>query len=154
MSLKTYLILLFVATLVTSCGQGNFYFEEVSKVNNSWEENDIKKFNFPVKDENGTYTLYFVLRNNNNYKYSNIYFFTQLSSPTGEVLTDTLEYQLAYPDGKWIGFGMGEIKQNTLVYKENIQLKDTGLYKVSVVQAMREKGLEGIEDISLMIEKN
>lgn len=140
--------------VLQACDQKNFYFEQVNKVNNAWEQNDPKSFEFPVKATKNLYTLYFVLRNNNDYKYSNLYLFTKLSSPTGEVIVDTLEYQLAYPDGRWMGFGMGEIKQNTLVYKENIQLKDTGRYKVSVVQAMREDTLMGIEDISLMVEKN
>lgn len=65
-----------------------------------------------------------------------------------------MEYQLAYPNGEWMGFGMGEIKQNTLVYKEKLALKDTGIYEINVSQAMREIDLTGIEDISLMIEKN
>lgn len=139
---------------MVGCQQKKFYFEEVANVDSQWKDNDFKSFNFPVKEADKKFTMYFVVRNNNDYKYSNIYFFTKLKSPNGETITDTLEYQLAYPDGKWMGFGMGEIKQNTLVYKENIALRDTGVYEVSIVQAMREKDLQGIEDISLMIEKN
>lgn len=137
-----------------SCKQNNFYFEEVANIHNSWKSTDFKTFNFPVKQTEQSYNLFFVLRNNNDYQYSNIYFFTSFKSPSGEIIADTLEYQVAYPDGKWMGFGMGDIKQNTLVYKENLALKDTGIYQVNVVQAMRESDLKGIEDISLMIEKN
>ncbi|MXV37615.1 gliding motility lipoprotein GldH [Flavobacteriaceae bacterium Ap0902] len=154
MNLKNGIILFILVLLITSCDQKNFYFEQVNRINNSWGDNDFKTFKFPVKQKDSKFTLYFVLRNNNDYKYSNIYFFTQFTSPQGEMITDTLEYQLAYPDGRWTGFGMGEVKQNTLVYKENIQLADTGIYKVSVGQAMREKKLIGLEDISLMVEKN
>lgn len=143
-----------ILMLLASCDQGDFYFEEVAKLDNSWEATDFKSFDFPVKDSVQEYTMYFIVRNNNNYAYSNIYFFTKLKSPNGEVIADTLEYQLAYPDGEWMGFGMGDIKQNTLVYKEKLALKDTGKYQVSVAQAMRESDLKGIEDISLMIEKN
>lgn len=148
------LLLLAVILAGASCSQPNFYFEEVAKVDNSWKKNDLKTFNFPVKNKDGKFTLYFVLRNNSEYAYSNIYFFTKLKSPSGETIADTLEYQVAYPDGSWMGFGMGDVKQNTLVFKENMALKDTGIYEVSVVQAMREAELKGIEDISLMIEKN
>lgn len=152
--LKNYFLAILSVLLLQSCEKRNFYFEQVSKLNNSWKDNDFKTFEIPVKEKNSKVTLYFVLRNNNQYPYSNIYFFTKLAAPNGEIITDTLEYQLAYPNGEWIGFGMGEIKQNTLVYKEKIQLQDTGKYKVSIVQAMREKELKGIEDISLMVEKN
>lgn len=139
---------------MASCHQGNFYFEEVAKVENSWKSNDFKTFKVPVKNAKHEYTMYFIMRNNNEYPYSNIYLFTELKSPSGEVVADTLEYQLAYPNGEWMGFGMGEIKQNTLVYKEKLALKDTGIYEINVSQAMREIDLTGIEDISLMIEKN
>ena len=139
---------------VLSCRKGNFYFEEVARIENSWKAEDIKTFKIPVKNKEQKFTMYFILRNNNDYAFSNIYFFTKLKSPAGEIIVDTLEYQVAYPDGEWMGFGMGNIKQNTLVYKENIALKDTGIYQIEVGQAMRENDLVGIEDISLMIEKN
>ncbi|MDO5656211.1 MAG: gliding motility lipoprotein GldH [Flavobacteriaceae bacterium] len=153
---KVSFILFFSIFLLSmfSCRQKNFYFEEVANIKNQWRSDDVKSFKFPVKENDKKFTIYFIIRNNNSYKYSNIYFFTSIKSPDGEIITDTLEYQLAYPNGKWMGFGMGEIKQNTLVFKENMALKDTGIYQVNIVQAMRETDLEGIEDISLMIEKN
>ena len=140
--------------LLSACHQNNFYFEEVAKIGNEWKSSDVKTFNVPVKNINSKYTMYFILRNNSQYPFSNVYLFTQLKSPKGETIVDTLEYQVAYPTGEWMGFGMGDIKQNTLVYKENLSLKDTGVYEISVSQAMRELKLSGIEDISLMIEKN
>ena len=148
-----FIVIIFVL-FAASCQQSNFYFEEVANVDNQWIDNSPKTFKFPVKETGKNFTMYFIIRNNNDYKYSNIYFFTKLKSPDGQTIADTLEYQLAYPDGKWMGFGMGEIKQNTLVFKENIALQDTGIYEVSIAQAMREKDLQGIEDISLMIERN
>lgn len=150
---SSYLIILGIFFLA-ACQQNNFYFEEVAKVGSSWKSTDTKKFTVPVKNPDQEFTMYFILRNNSEYEYSNIYVFTELKSPKGERVVDTLEYQLAYPTGEWMGFGMGDIKQNTLVYKEKIALKDTGVYEINVAQAMRENDLIGIEDISLMIEKN
>lgn len=151
---KYFLFISLILILLSACNQDKFYFEEVAEVDNIWEASDFKSFHMPVKDDSQKFTMYFILRNNNDYSFSNIYFFTKLKSPNGEVIADTLEYQLAYPSGEWMGFGMGDIKQNTLVYKENLALKDTGVYEISVTQAMRENQLKGIEDISLMIQKN
>lgn len=148
-----FLIILCVLFL-TSCQQNNFYFEEVAKIGGEWNANDQKTFRIPVKNPDQEFTMYFILRNNTDYGFSNIYFFTELKSPQGETIIDTLEYQVAYPNGEWIGFGMGNIKQNTFVYKERIALKDSGLYEINISHAMREPILNGIEDISLMIERN
>lgn len=139
---------------MVSCQQNNFYFEEVAKIGGSWGSDEKKSFHIPVKNPNQEFTMYFILRNNTDYNFSNIYFFTELKSPKGEIIIDTLEYQVAYPNGEWMGFGMGNIKQNTLVYKEKIALQDSGLYEINVTHAMREPMLNGIEDISLMIERN
>ncbi len=153
--MRTNIVLFLVFLLLSfSCSPETFYFEEVSKIDNNWSKDDKRFFSVPVKDSTKKYTLYFILRNNSQYPYSNIYFFTTLQSPNGDIVTDTLEYQLAYPNGKWIGSGMGDVKQNTLVYKENIPLKEKGIYKVSVAQAMRNSNLNGIEDISLLVEKS
>lgn len=139
---------------MAACQQNNFYFEEVARVGSHWSSADSKNFKVPVKTPGQKFTMYFILRNNNDYEFSNIYLFTELKSPDGKIVADTLEYQVAYPTGEWMGFGMGDIKQNTLVYKEKIALEDSGLYEINVKQAMREADLVGIEDISLMIEKN
>lgn len=139
---------------LTACQPNNFHFEQVAKIGGSWESNDQKSFQIPVKKPNQEFSMYFILRNNTDYNYSNIYLFTEIKSPSGEIIIDTLEYQIAYPNGEWIGFGLGDVKQNTLVYKERIALKDSGLYEINVSQAMREFNLDGIEDISLMIERN
>lgn len=149
---RVYLFLI-ISFIFNSCQPENIHFEEVARVDNSWEKDDVKAFFMPVEQKGSNYNFYLIVRNNNQYPYRNIYLFTKLKSPKGEVLIDTLEYQLADPAGKWLGYGMGEIKQNTLVYKENISLQDTGIYQFQVIHAMREDNLKGIEDISLMVEK-
>lgn len=149
---RVYLFLI-ISFIFNSCQPENIHFEEVARIDNSWKKNEYKSFSIPIKKIEKKHDLYLIIRNNNQYPYRNIYLFTKLKSPKGEVLIDTLEYQLADPAGKWLGYGMGEIKQNTLVYKENISLQDTGIYQFQVIHAMREDNLKGIEDISLMVEK-
>ena len=67
---------------------------------------------------------------------------------------------MAEPDGSWLGEGFGDLKENKLWYKENIQFNETGTYTFKVKQAMRRNGdvdpisdLEGIKDVGLRIEK-
>ncbi|MBV7440358.1 gliding motility lipoprotein GldH [Weeksellaceae bacterium TAE3-ERU29] len=147
-----YLIVGFLSVIV-GCESSNNYYQKEVLLSNQWQADSAVTFDVPVKSPKENYDIFMILRNNNEYPYSNIYFFTEFISPTGNKIIDTLEYQLAYSNGKWIGSGMSDIKQNTLVYKENINLPDTGTYKLRIKQAMRENPLIGIEDIGLIIEK-
>ncbi|MDO5509952.1 MAG: gliding motility lipoprotein GldH [Weeksellaceae bacterium] len=151
---KHWTILVCILLMAYGCQNSSLYFEEVAVVGGEWREEDKKTFKLPVRNTDQNFTLYFIIRNDNNYPFSNIYFFSELVSPQGDIVKDTLEYQMAFASGEWIGFGMGEIKQNTMVYKENIALKDTGIYQVKLQHAMRDSILPGIVDVSLMVEKN
>lgn len=146
-------LFLIVSFILLSCQAENTHFEKIERIDNNWKKNDTKSFSIPILSKDGKYDLQLIIRNNSQYPYRNLYLFTEIISPKGESLIDTLEYQLADFSGNWLGSGMGEIKQNTLIFKENISLQDTGKYKINISHAMRENNLKGLEDISLMVEK-
>ena len=146
-----YIVIAFFC--IAGCQSPNNFYQKTISLSNGWQADSAVAFNIPVKSPKENYDIFMVIRNNNEYPFSNIYFFTEFTSPNGKKMIDTLEYQLAYPDGEWIGSGMGGIKENTLVYKEKISLKDTGTYQLKIKQAMRENPLIGIEDIGLIVEK-
>lgn len=153
MKIKFFLSIVAACSL-WACQPEGLIYQQSQPLNNSWGAKNAVIFKIPIKEPQTEATdLSFVLRNNNEYPFSNIYFFTEFISPKGQKMIDTLEYQLAYPNGQWIGSGMGAIKQNTLIYKENLALKDTGVYYLKIKQAMRQNPLIGIEDISLLIQK-
>jgi hypothetical protein len=58
-----------------------------------------------------------------------------IEKPNGYTKVDTLEYQMASPDGTLLGEGFTDIKESKLFYKENVRFK--GKYKVSIKQAVR-----------------
>lgn len=137
--------------LFVQCDSPHFYQNQVSTQNN-WDKNAAASFEFEVKDTVGRYNFYLVTRNNNEYPYSNIYLFTRMTAPKGEVFIDTLQYFLAFQDGEWVGTG-SSLKEAYLVYREKVALKDTGKYKLQVWHGMRDDKLIGIEDISLIVDK-
>jgi gliding motility-associated lipoprotein GldH len=74
---------------------------------------------------------------------------------------DTLEYEMAKPDGQWLGTGYGSLKENKLWYKENVVFPSSGVYTLEISHAMRKNGqvdgiveLEGITDVGYLIEKS
>jgi len=67
---------------------------------------------------------------------------------------------MAYPNGEWMGEGIGSIKENVLWYKENFKFEEEGKYKLSIEQAVRKNGqidgdakLKGITDVGFSIER-
>lgn len=83
-----------------------------------------------------------------------------MNFPHGKTITDTLEYRMANPDGSWMGQGIGDVKENKLWYKENVQFFEAGNYTVDIAQAMRNNGavegvtkLEGITDVGFSVEE-
>lgn len=82
--------------------------------------------------------------------------------PHGKTMKDTLEYQMAKPNGELLGEGITDIKENKLWYKghENpFVFEESGDYKINIQHAMRNNGdvngvdkLEGITDVGFRIE--
>ena len=119
-----------------------------------WQATDTIDFEFEINSQNEVvYNTLIGLRNNNDYLYANIFFFVDVESPSGLHQSDTLQYILAAPDGKWLGSGVGEIKYNLFKFKDN-EIMQPGLYKYKIVHGMRDEVLIGIEDIGLRIERS
>lgn len=140
--------------LFTSCDRNKF-FERYQEINSKgWSTDEIVDLEVEVDGSEGQLYDYLIgLRNNNDYLYSNIFFFVGIETPDGAYHTDTLQYLLAEPNGKWLGSGVGEIKYNLFKFKEK-QLMPSGVYKFNIVHGMRDDLLLGIEDIGLRIERS
>lgn len=124
----------------------------MTEVGNHWKKNDIKTFNFDVKDAQNQKNLMFVVRNNNEYPYSNLRLIASIENNKKNISTDTLNFVLAKPNGEWIGTGFGDTKEIVFQYKLNYKFPQNGNYSVKVVQAMRRNVLPGIEDIGIKIQ--
>jgi len=145
---------------VTACGKGPVYSEFQPLADGIWHKDDIREFQIKDPDTSQVFQMYINVRNDNAYPYSNLFLITYLESPTGETAIDTLEYEMAKPNGEWMGKGYGSIKENKLWYKENIDFPVKGVYKVRIQHAMRKNGtvegiveLPGIIDVGVEIEK-
>jgi gliding motility-associated lipoprotein GldH len=157
MGIKNSCILFAVALLFLACDKKRV-FDEYKTVGRGWNKDSIVSFDFPVLDSTQQYNLFVNLRANDNYKYNNIFLIVAMEQKNGFTKVDTLEYQMANPDGTLLGNGFSDLKESKLFYKEKIQFK--GQFKVYIKQALRENGkilgipvLEGITDIGFRIEK-
>ncbi|MCQ0112351.1 gliding motility-associated lipoprotein GldH [Zhouia amylolytica] len=153
---SAYCLVLFI---MFSCDSKSIY-SEYKSISNSWGKDEKITFQFKAPDSVQPYNIFVNLRNNEEYKYSNLFLIVNLDFPDNETITDTLEYMMAEPNGEWLGKGFSSLKESKLWYKENVVFPRNGEYKITVEQAMRKVGsvegiqeLDGITDIGIKIEK-
>jgi gliding motility-associated lipoprotein GldH len=134
-------------------------FDEYRSVGKSWHKDSIVSFDLPKMDTSKNYDLFLNIRDNDNYPFNNLFVIVSLEHPGGLTDVDTLEYQMAAPDGTLLGDGFTDVKESKLVYKERKKFK-AGTYKVHIRQAARQTGkvvgverLEGITEVGFRIEK-
>lgn len=157
---KNNVLLLFLITLSLFSCDDERVFDEYKNLNGSWKINDTISFNFEQKDTLKPYNLFLNIRSNNDYPYSNLFLIVSLKQPGNSIKTDTLEYEMANPDGSLMGEGFSDIKESKLWYLEKFKFKKPGKYSVTVLQAVRQTGeisgvqdLKGITDLGFRIEK-
>ena len=152
-------VLVILLLLFAACNSNLIFSEFKANPGGDWSHEDVKEFIFTKEDTISRFNLFINIRNDNEYPFSNLFLITDLNFPDGTVVRDTLEYEMALPDGKWLGKGYGSLKENKLWYKENIVFPLSGVYTLKVAHAMRQNGtvegiseLEGITDVGFQIE--
>ena len=142
----------FVLLFLMSCENASQKVE-MKNLKGTWNKKAEQKFDFKINDAQNSKNIIFVVRNNNDYPYSNIRFIVNFTeAKTKNKKTETLNYVLAQPNGEWIGKGFGDTKETLFQYKLNYKFPANGDYSIGVIQAMRADNLIGIEDLGLKIE--
>lgn len=152
-------ILIVVPMLLFACTT-DMLVSEYRSMGGLWQKNDPVSFEIPEMDSSKVYNIFLNVRNTNEYPFNNIFLIATMEFPNGKTLVDTLEYKMAYPNGEWMGEGLGSIKENKLWYKEGVRFFESGNYNISITHAVRNNGevdgvssLEGISDVGYSIEE-
>lgn len=146
--------------ILVSCSSNMVKSEYRATDGGLWNKDDIIEFSFSEIDTVEQHHIFINVRNDETFPYNNLFLIAELNFPDGKTVTDTLEYEMALPDGTWLGKGYGSLKENKLWYKENIVFPSSGVYTLRVSHAMRKNGnvngvvnLEGITDVGFEIVK-
>ena len=149
--------ILFAVVLLFLTSDKKRVFDEYKTVGSGWNKDSIVSFDLPALDSTKQYNLFVNLRANDDYKFNNIFLIVAMEQKNGFTKVDTLEYQMANPDGTLLGNGFTDLKESKLFYKEKVRFK--GQFKVYIKQALRENGkvpgvsnLDGITDVGFRIE--
>jgi len=138
--------------LINACDDGKVYHKYVEIPGNTWNAGNIIHFDVSITDTRHSHNVYLLVRNNANYKYSNLYLFITTTSPMGSTVRDTLELILADPKGKWVGKGAADVYTSRHPFKMNVRFPHHGIYSFDIQQALWDNDLKNISDIGLQID--
>ena len=139
--------------IIYSCGN-RYFFEEYQHVHESgWHKDSVIVFNIPVSDTAGNFDMYINIRNQTNYRYSNLWLFIEIFQPGGEAVMDTFEIMLADPSGRWLGDGFAGLKAREAIYRRHFYFPVSGEYIIRIQHGMRQDTIKGISDVGIRIGK-
>jgi len=140
------ILLFFLVVGFVSCQNENKKEVYHSFNNNTWNTDSIVSFEFDNIDTTGSHDLYLMVRHTTNFKFQNLFLFTNFENQQ-----DTLELFLSEKSGRWLGKGFGEIKELKIRIKENVNFKKNQDQIFSVEQAMRHEDLEKIINLTEIV---
>ena len=153
-----HLIAISTIMVFTACNTTDF-FNEYQSLSDGWKKNEPVVFDFESLDTLKTYDAYLNIRTTNEYPYSNLFVIVKMTEPEGASMMDTLQYEMANPDGSMMGSGFTDIIEHKLVWRKNISLKKQGVYTIEVNHATRKINevngdvvLNGVTEIGLQLQ--
>jgi gliding motility-associated lipoprotein GldH len=149
--LKNLLLLIFTAMLFVACNDGAIVDTFEAVPNQNWTYIKPIKASINVEDSTKTYHIYINFRHTVDYKYANIWLRLHVIGPKLKDEPLRQEFQLALPNGEWLGSGTGNLFSYQLIFKEGYKFPSKGKYTILVEQNMRDNPLKDISDVGVRI---
>lgn len=141
----------FILFIIISCDDNRIFEKNIDIQNNEWDVNN--NLDFEVKIKNTNLKKVFVnFRHTSEFNYRNVILELIVTNPKAIKDTLNINIPLSEPNGKWYGDCTGNIcnLQHSIKYN----FSDTGLYKFSFLQNMRENPLSNTLSVGLRIENS
>jgi gliding motility-associated lipoprotein GldH len=150
---KYFFTFLIIILSLTSCDRLRVYDKFKDIKDGIWNRTEKVKFDVQIDDTTSYHKVFVNVRNSSDYKFSNLYIFLSTIYPDAKVSRDTIDCILADDKGKWLGKGLGDLKDCQFFLKKGVRFHQAGIYTFELEQAMRVEKLEGIENVGIRIEK-
>jgi len=154
--IKFLILFLVILTLLFACQKKSVFSDYRALKGSKWHQDSVLRFDMTVPDSTKIYNLFLNVRNEGRYPYSNLWLFVKIIPPKGQVINDTIELSLATPEGKWLGYGLGDLYDMKYPYKQTTFFPNSGYYRFEVRHGMRtEDGiLKGIHDFGITLDRS
>ena len=134
------------------CQPGVVFQEQQNIPTEGWHYRDGIVFEARIDDTVALHKMYLDIRNTTDYEYSNLFLFLDIEFPDGRQLRDTIECLLADRRGQWTGKGIGHIRSNRFLFRDDVWFPEKGAYRFRLHHGMRHEYLHGLSDVGLRIE--
>lgn len=148
------LLLLLMLVVCTSCGDRLIYSDTIDIDKSGWDLNDTLCFEVELTDTLSMIDIGMTISHTDDYPYSNIWLFLEVSSDNGSNFSDTLNYIIAESNGKWVGEKRGKNFVVNTSYRNFVRMAHSGNYRFEIRQGMREERLKGISKLEFRINKS
>ncbi len=147
------IVILFCLIGCWSCQTAVVYQDNQSIPISGWHYSDGIVFDAEIQDTLSLHELYLDVRNTTDYRYRNLFLFLEIEFPDNRILRDTIECVLADTRGNWTGRGLGHMRFNRFLFRDDVWFPQAGTYRFTIYQGMRETDLGGIADVGIRIDK-
>jgi len=154
--IKLTVLLLVGTMLLFSCNRKSVFSDYRALKGSEWPQDSVLRFDMTVPDSTKIYNVFLNVRNEGRYAYNNLWLFVKIIPPKGKVLNDTIEISLATPEGKWLGYGLGDLYDMKYPYKQATFFPTAGYYRFEIRQGMRSEDgvLKGIHDFGVTVDRS
>ena len=148
--MKKLLFLTSLALALTACHQDIVFSQFVSIPSGEWGSDMLPHFDYTIVDKDADYRMLIYVRHTEQYPYQNMWLFVR--DNMGH--RDTIEFYLADDRGRWLGDRHHGMIEMPVLMEDAKLFPDTGVYRLSVRQGMRDSLLRGITDIGVEVIRN
>lgn len=156
--MRNKLILIIAALIsITACKKLDTYQKINSIENAEWLHGDMQEFSFNIEDTSAEYHHYFILRNDENYDFSNIWIKIFIKHPGDSLYTDSFMQEFILFDKNGASYGEKQASfwnyKMPVIHKRLLFDKGPGEYTLGIKQVMREEQLHALLNVGWCIEK-
>ncbi len=142
-------------TLFTSCTQQELYFKYNKIENSNWYRDSLLNFTIDTikVEQRGNYNLLLELTTTALYPYRDIHLRIHHNLTDTIFDSDTIQYNVADEYGRWLGTGVGSLRQLSLPYKSDVFIDTLRSYQIRITHILNDDPLKGVEKVGLRIIK-
>ena len=136
------LVLIGTIVMFISCNN-NVVFENYKIFENqTWNTDSSVIFSYSISDTTSKNQIIIKVRHTTNYEFQNLFLFAKTEK------IDTVELMLANKEGKWLGEGIGDVREVEFVYRKDKVFAEKGNFTFEIEQAIRYGKLEKIQNLN------
>src|SRR5690554_588075 len=149
----TIIVSVSALSLFTSCNQNELYFDYIKIDKGDWHSDLKAEFTIDTIEfeQIGNYNLFIEITTTALYPYSDINLRIDHNLNDTIFSSDSIRFRLSDDYGKWLGTGVGSLRQLSLLYKSNVYLDTIRSYNVRVMHLMSDEPLNGVKKIGLRV---